>query len=1066
MRGIKRVVVGCVFGVALATALGSRAASAQDTRTVTEPSIPAACTVLQASQTIVAGEPASETAFDTTRIQNALNASVSTCGTGYSVELTTNGSNNAFLTGPLTIPADTTLVIDGGVTVFGSRNPADYQVATADVETCGTVGTKGNGCQNLITSTGSNSGLMGYGILDGRGQDKLIVNGAVTSSSWWDLAGTAQNVSGDQNNPILVQANGANFTVYKITVRNSPMFHIKWSGNTTTRAGFTAWGVKVITPFTARNSDGIDPSGANITVTNSSISDGDDMVAVSASSTAQNITIQNLNTYSGHGISVGSYTQGNLTNMLVQNIMQMGTAADGNGGGLRIKTSQDRGGLVQNVTYQNICSANIKSPLYLSPYYNTNAGTLYPNFQNIVYRNIHVVTEGTITLTGYANTGATVIQPASVTFDNLIIDTIKQTDFSPNPPVYLNITRGPGPVSPLLLSQTGTGVTYTGAVSNPTEAPYPCNPATFQYLVGELYGATPTATNLQSTSLTTNGTLTLNAMLQPAMSQVTYASISGQGTYTGTAAPTAQVQFKEGTRTVGSASLGGNGTMASVTLSGLTPGTHTYTALYQGDTTYTVPLTFGSVTVTVAQASPTMTALSATPASVTYGTGTKLAATITSTTTGTPSGSVTFVDNGATGSTSPSQLATVTLASAAAQSTQVLGVGSHNLQAVYSGDATFAASTSVSTAVTVTQATPTVTVAAGSASLAYGSTTTLTATVAGTGSGSFPTGSVIFYDGAAPVASGILNGAGVATATITPTGGAHAYTATYGGDTNYATATSPNGAAVAVSTAPTTTTLSVSGSTAYGSTTTLTATVTSTIAGTPTGTVTFYAGTANTVVVGSATLTAGKASITAVLPQGSNSLTAKYAGDTNFATSTSSATTLTLVGPFAVSSNPGTLTLGLGASGTATVSITPAGGFTGTVTLACASPASYIACTVSPATQTISSASAVTGTVTISVASTLARSEPLPGFDRNLRDGALLALMLPLGFFGWTKRRKGISMLLPVFLALAGLAGLAGCASTPVNVPNVPPAGTQAVTISASSGLASASTTINVTITH
>ena len=1060
---MNRAVVASILGAALIAACGGWQANAQDTRTVTEPAIPVACTVLQAGQAIVAGEPASETAFDTTRIQNALNASVSTCGTGYSVELTTSGSNNAFLIGPLTIPADTTLVIDGGVTVFGSRNPADYQVATTGVETCGTVGTKGNGCLNLVTSSGNNSGLMGYGILDGRGQDKLLVNGTPASYSWWDQAGTAQNVSGSQNNPILVQASGANFTLYKITVRNSPMFHVKWSGNVTTRTGFTAWGVKVITPFTARNSDGIDPSGGNITVTNSSISDGDDMVAVSAASAAQNITIQNLNTYSGHGISVGSYTQGNLSNMLVQNIMQMGTAADGNGGGLRIKTSQDRGGLVQNVTYQNICSANVKSPIYLSPYYNTNAGTLYPNFQNIVYRNIHVVTEGTITLTGYANTGATVIQPASVTFDNLIIDTIKQTDFSPNPPVYLNITRGPGPVSPLLLSQTGTGDTYSGAVTNPTEAPYACNPAMFQYLVGELYGATPTATNLQSTSITTNGTLTLNAMLQPAMSQVTYASISGQGSYTGTAAPTAQVQFREGTNVVGTASLGGNGTIASVTLSGLTAGTHTYTAYYAGDTTYTVPLTFGSVTVTVAQASPTTTALNAAPASVTYGTASKLTANVTSTASGTPSGSIVFVDNGATGSTSPAQLATVTLTGAAASTPQVLGVGSHNLQAIYSGDSSFAASTSTSTAVTVTQAAPAVSIMAGSASIAYGATATLTATVAPAGTGSNPTGTVVFYDGTTAIASGILNGAGVATATITPTGGSHTYTATYAGDTNYATATTPNGAAVAVSTASTTTTLALSGSTAYGSTTTLSATVTSTVAGTPTGTVTFYAG---TVAVGSATVTAGKATITAVLPQGSNSLTAKYAGDANFATSTSTATTFTLVGPFAVSSNPSSLSLGVGATGTATISITPAGGFTGTVTLACASPASYITCTVSPATQTISSASAVTGTVNIAIASTISSATPPAELQHWKRDTALLAMLLPLSLVGWRKRRMGIASLLPVLLACVAIATIAGCASQPANVSNTPPAGTQAVTITATSGTVGASTTINVTITH
>ena len=44
---------------------------------------------------------------------------------------------------------------------------------------------------------------------------------------------------------------------------------------------FTAWGVKIVTPYDARNSDGIDPGyGTNVTITQSHISDGDDQVAI------------------------------------------------------------------------------------------------------------------------------------------------------------------------------------------------------------------------------------------------------------------------------------------------------------------------------------------------------------------------------------------------------------------------------------------------------------------------------------------------------------------------------------------------------------------------------------------------------------------------------------------------------------------------------------------------------------------------------------------------------------------------------------------------------------------
>src|SRR5271156_6370072 len=145
-----------VEGAALATAtlIFGLSACAQDTRTVTEPVFPATCSTLQAQQAIVSGEPASETSFDTTRLQSALNG----CAKGQAVELQFSGSNNAFLIQPITIPTGVTLLVDGGVTVFASRNPADYQIAGK--ETCGTVGTAGNGCNPLIniasnaTSTG------------------------------------------------------------------------------------------------------------------------------------------------------------------------------------------------------------------------------------------------------------------------------------------------------------------------------------------------------------------------------------------------------------------------------------------------------------------------------------------------------------------------------------------------------------------------------------------------------------------------------------------------------------------------------------------------------------------------------------------------------------------------------------------------------------------------------------------------------------------------------------------------------------------------------------------------
>ena len=147
-------------------------------------------------------------------------------------ELSASGANDAFLIQPITIPTGVSLIVDGGVTVFASRNPADYQVGTpsSSIDTCGTVGPHGNGCNPLITigsasATTSNVAVMGYGVINGRGGDKLLVNGSASNQSWWDVA--AAKGSESQNNPVLIAASKSNnFVLYKISLVSAPTFHV------------------------------------------------------------------------------------------------------------------------------------------------------------------------------------------------------------------------------------------------------------------------------------------------------------------------------------------------------------------------------------------------------------------------------------------------------------------------------------------------------------------------------------------------------------------------------------------------------------------------------------------------------------------------------------------------------------------------------------------------------------------------------------------------------------------------------------------------------------------------
>ena len=81
---------------------------------------------------------------------------------------------------------------------------------------------------------------------------------------------------------MMVVRQSDNFTLYRITLRNSANFHV---GVEQTN-GFTAWGVKIRTPKTARNTDGIDPSSStNVTIAHCDIDTGDDDVAIKTGAT-------------------------------------------------------------------------------------------------------------------------------------------------------------------------------------------------------------------------------------------------------------------------------------------------------------------------------------------------------------------------------------------------------------------------------------------------------------------------------------------------------------------------------------------------------------------------------------------------------------------------------------------------------------------------------------------------------------------------------------------------------------------------------------------------------------
>jgi uncharacterized delta-60 repeat protein len=376
----------------------------------------------------------------------------------------------------------------------------------------------------------------------------------------------------------------------------------------------------------------------------------------------------------------------------------------------------------------------------------------------------------------------------------------------------------------------------------------------------------------------------------------------------GSGTPTGLVTFKDGTTGLGRATLQLVGGLDRATLStaALSVGSHTITAIYQGDGTFAGSSSSAPVVVNKASS---RTLLTASPAPAVFGQVVSFTVAVLALAPGqgTPTGTVAFTDGSTT-------IATLTLNSVgrATFTTASLSRSGHTISANYGGDGHFLASAYPNAGLNVLRDATTSTVTPSANPAVLGQTLTLTATVQASAPGSgTPTGTVVFKDITTVLGTATLNGSGQATFSTSGLAvGTHAITATYGGDTNFTSDVSPIIAEVVkasgagpVSSPPPPTVFGGTASVAQtvkkdapsivlksninlasvGQTITFTAVVSALApgAGRTSGTVTFMDGSAT---LGLAPLGSGGSATfsTAKLSVGNHSITAIYSGDGDF----------------------------------------------------------------------------------------------------------------------------------------------------------------------------------------
>lgn len=540
-----------------------------------------------------------------------------------------------------------------------------------------------------------------------------------------------------------------------------------------------------------------------------------------------------------------------------------------------------------------------------------------------------------------------------------------------------------------------------------------------------LYGTT---TSLVSSiyAISYGNTFTLTSQVLPA--------VYGATLPTGTMTFTSSQQGVIGTATVADGK-------ATLTAGVLPVGTYSLTATYTGDTAYAGSASTSNVSITVSIVNANILATISPTTQVPYGATATATATVTLPgTSAAPSGSVSAQVQGVTGAFYSATLSPNPGGNSATANivVSVPSPGSYTISVTCAGNSNFQCQTPVNLPFVSIKGNTSTSIAVNPAAPQAGQPISLTAVVtnSGNGTGTYTFGgSISFYDsgkliGIAPVANN------QATTTLALSGSrTHNITATYTGDSNWATSTS---GAVAVT--PTilpssihlTTSVSNTSSALAGLNIVLTGTVSTSVTynSGPTGTVTFFdtfnggfvqLGNPSTLISNGPNAAIALFNSTGLLP-GNHSLYAVYSGDDNYASVTSAVLTLKL-SDFTLSMTPAVLSVTQGKAAQASGTVSVSGGFSGTVSFGCTPPAnSEATCNFSPASVTGG------GATTLSITTTAPRSVPLRGQTSSRLASAtgatfatLLFLLLP--------RRRSLAALLLLLLA-AGITANLGCGTS------------------------------------
>lgn len=268
-----------------------------------------------------------------------------------------------FLSGAIFLKSNVTLNISEGATLLASTNfehfppfKPGWRIKSDDTRV-----------SSLITGHDlENVAVTGRGTLNGQGR------------VWWEAFNKDKNREKDQQR-ILTHGRPRVINLYRcrdvliegVKILNSP----SWTVHLVGCDNLVVDGISIINPEEGPNTDGVNPESCrNVRISNCFIDTGDDCITLKSGEDeegrlkarpTENVAITNCVMYKGHGaVVIGSEMSGCVRNVVASNIVCVGTDR-----AVRIKSTRGRGGVVENIRYNNFIVENVREPIYITSFY-------------------------------------------------------------------------------------------------------------------------------------------------------------------------------------------------------------------------------------------------------------------------------------------------------------------------------------------------------------------------------------------------------------------------------------------------------------------------------------------------------------------------------------------------------------------------------------------------------------------------------------------------------------------------------------------------------------------------